>query len=526
MYPAKIAMVMVSACLVVFVMSTGLALSAPGIECGDLLSMDFGADVKITKAELVPPKDKLPAHCRVEGTRAPKDAFMINLPTVWNGRYCQAGNGGAGGAIKIEHQLPALKKGFVTAAGYAGHTQPRPPFGWAKPINDPVVQQIVDDYCFESVHETAVLAKRIVKAYYGSDPVYSYYNACSTGGRQGLIEVQRYPGDFDGVIVGAPVHELTRITQRGIWEGQALSGPGKIQLEKLSLLAASVMRECDGIDGLKDGLIDDPRRCDFDANKDLPACPDDKDGPDCFTEAQRDAVAKIYSGPPGVAATPGEAFGSEAMAPGPKGKPQSIWLRGVISGKPGRPSRGLMMGKGFVQWLGLPPSGKGGKDFDWTQYNFNGPDPQNVLDNMSARCDAIDPNLWAFKLRGGKLIHYQGWADPTTGPYQSVDYYESVLEFMGEKKTRDFYKLYMFPGTSHCGQGNGCFDRDGDLAELFLALVDWVEHGIEPESWVGSQIVKGKVVRTRPQCPYPQVARYSGSGSIDDAKNFTCVDQN
>jgi feruloyl esterase len=384
----------------------------------------------------------------------------------------------------------------------------------------------------------------MIKAYYGpaKNPVRSYYNSCSTGGRQGLLEAQRYPQDFDGLVIGAPVHYLSHITQRGVWERQALASDpwtatGGTILPKLSILAATVMAKCDAIDGLADGLIDDPRKCTFNPLTDLTACEGDVDGATCFTKAQREIIKKIYSGPPGLAFSPkypSHAWSAEEMVPGaikPDGTynlPSSNWAGWVVPSPytPTAVSRGFDLGAGWVQWVGLPLSGKGGPTWDWSLYSWTGGDPQLVVANTSPMCDAIDPNLWPVKARGAKIIHYDGWPDPATGAFMTEKNYDEVLHRMGDAHTKDFYKLYMVPGMGHCGGGTGCGTVDWQTY-----LENWVERGVEPEAVVGSRTARGNpadpnnymTARTRPLCPYPEVARYLGTGSIDDAANFTCV---
>lgn len=507
---------------------------SPIMDCSNLMDIDLGSNVTITSATIrneidnpIPGGSPVPTppYCEVRGKRF-YDPFIVKLPTEWNGRYYQVGNGGAAGTISISGIDSGLLKGYASAGASGGHDNqpPFPLFVWGYPPNDPAAQQKVNDYCYGSVHETSILAKQLIKGYYGIEPHYSYYNSCSTGGRQGLVEAQRYPEDFDGLLIGAPVHYLTRITQRGIWEAQAQLGDGAIPTEKLPLLADSVMKKCDSMDGLVDGLIDDPQKCNFNPLFDLPPCENDIDSSTCFTNAQRIAIKKIYDGTPGAATTPGEPYGSEAVAPVPAylgGGIRSGWEGWVV----GPPYLGLLLGAGFVQWIGLPPDG-GGSSWNWITYDFNGPDPQMVIDHMSEKCDAIDPNLWPLKSLGKKIIHYDGWADQATGPYQSVEYYENVIDLMGWKNTKDFYKLYMIPGVAHCGGGAGCFDGGGDLDQLFSGLVDWVEKGIEPKVFIGHRGANealGWKARTRPLCPYPEVARYLGRGSMDDAQNFVCV---
>lgn len=494
--------------------------------CNNLQNLTF-PNVTVASVQLVASTVTIPEHCRVEGDRY-HDHFVIKLPTDWNARYYQVGNGGAAGSVSESEIDVGLAQGYVAAGGSGGHTEPYPMFLFAYPPSDPDAQQKLNDYCQDSVHETMLLAKKFMAAYYcdtdGLD--YAYYNSCSTGGRQGLIEAQRYPDDFDGLLIGAPVHYLTQVTTRGIWEEQQLTGAGAIDPAKLSLLADAVMNKCDDIDGLEDGLIDDPRNCTFNALTDLPACPGDVDAADCFTNAQRQAIFNIYDGPrksDGTQTTFGEAFGSEAIAQIPPylgGGTGSGWVGWVIAAPPQMPtSMGFGLGEGFVRYAGLPPSGEGGPTWDYTTFDFD-TDFDTVVTNMSASCDAINPDLSALKALGGKVILYDGWADPATGPYQSANYYEDVLNTMGDAETKAFFKLFMIPGMAHCGGGLGCFDGNA----LFSALVDWVENGTEPTSYTGAGVNADGDPRTRPMCPYPQVAVYSGSGSIDDAANFTCED--
>ena len=498
---------------------------------------NLAVETKTTIENPIPGGDPIPvaAYCEVRGVRF-YDPFILRLPASadWNGRYYQTGNGGAGGSIDVDGINSGLLAGFAAAGASGGHdgSLPFPLFLWAYPPSDPVAQQKVDDYCFGSVHETSVLAKEIIAAYYCSEggPEYAYYNSCSTGGRQGLIEVQRYPDDFDGLLVGAPVNNLVRITHVGVWRGQALLGDANVPLENLPVLAEAVMKRCDSIDGLVDGLIDDPRNCYFNALTDLPACEEYPELPDtdCFTLAQREAVQKIYDDSPGYASLAGAPYGSEAMSPVPSylgGGMFSGWEQWIIPTSPFG-SLGLLLSAHLLQWMALPAIGSGGPVWDWATYDLLGPEPEAVVESFAPICDALDQDLTAFKDTGGKVIQWGGWADPATGAYQWADYYDGVLETMGNESTKDFYKLYMLPGTLHCGGGNGCFDSLGDKQALFWRLVNWVENENEPNAWEGSRIVDGEVVRTRPQCPYPQVSRYLGEGSIDGAENFACVDLN
>ncbi len=508
----------------------GLVALAPSLgfsytpQCESLLSADFGPEVTVTSAGLsteivaVLPDGSVvavpvPEYCDVRGIIAPEQTFNVKLPSLgWNSRLYVVGNSVAAGSVEEGAMISGIMQGFATAGTDTGHQGPVVDwsFGYNPPDNsNPNAEEKVIDFCDESIHETTVLAKQIVDAYYSAAPEYSYYVGCSTGGRQGLIEAQRYPEDFDGILVGAPAHYFADIAMRGIWEGQQLSGPGAIAPYKLPLLAAAVMDKCDGIDGLVDGVIDDPRACPFDALVDLPACVDDVDGPDCFTLAQQDAINALYDGPSNSAGellTFGEPFGSENLVDGASG-----WIPWLVW--PGMLPLSPLVGAGFVQNIGLEPPP--GPMWDFMTFDFD-TDWGPVFDKVAPLCDASDPDLTAFRDLGGKMIHYDGWADQVTGPYQSADYYENVLDLMGDEETKDFYSLYMIPGMFHCGGGVGCYDIDA----LFGALVGWVEQGVEPTSYTGT---RDDGARTRPMCPYPEVARYLGVGSIDDAASFVCA---
>lgn len=489
-----------------------------------------GPGVMITSAQIKttydppPPASSvpLPEHCRVEGWRSPDDGFIVKLSSAWNGRLYQVGNGGAAGTIGEPAMTFGLQRGFVTAGGSGGHRAPATMFQFGFPPNDPKAQRKIEDYCYGSAHETNVLARKVIKAYYGNDLVRAYFIGYSTGGRQGFMEAQRYPQDFDGILAGGNPFPFTVRTMSDTWEATQLLGAGYISTTKLPILADAVMAKCDAIDGLVDGFIDDPRKCTFNALTDLPACPGDVDGPNCITAAQSQAVYNIYDGPrksDGTLLARGVSFGSEAiMADGKSG-----WTMFVPT-EPGGKTFALGLGSSFVQWVGLPPE-KGGPGRDWKTFDVN-TDWDIVSKKWGAECDTYNPNLWPFKLRGGKLIHYHGWADALCWAAPTPDYYDQVVKWIGsEKETRKFYRLYMIPGMTHFPGARGVLDRNTLIEPFFMALVDWVEHGIEPGAFVGSRpTAAGRwTAITRPVCPYPEAARYLGTGSIDDAKNFTCV---
>jgi hypothetical protein len=522
MKPRKGLFIIACAILVTLSLDPGWGSCDPCIRCEDLAVMDFGPNVTITSATVVPAADGWPEHCLVTGTVLPENNFIVKLPTVWNGNYFQAGNGGLAGSIQENRIDYGLALGYAAAGANGGHDGSITDATFCyNPLDNanPDAEGKLDDYCFGSVHKMNFLGKKIVKAYYCREAEYDYYQGCSTGGRQGMIESQRFPDDFDGIMAGAPLVYLTKITMRDVWQAHR-AADAWLSPEKLALLAEAVIKKCDSIDGLVDGVIDDPRKCDFNALSDLTACENGYDP--CFTAAESTAIQKIYDGPRNSAGDllfRGAPFGSEAVA-AHFGPSNSGWMGYIMPFAPGNLSFGAMMGSRFVQYCGLPPDG-GGPGWDPFTFDWDTDWPY-VTEKLSARCDANNPNLWPFKKRGGKIIQYHGWADPLVSPFPMMDYYESVLDFMGEKKTKEFYKLYMIPGQFHCRGGLGCADDEA----LFEALVDWVENKVEPKEIIGSRAadpVAGYTARTRPLCPYPEVARYFDEGSIDNAKNFTCV---
>ena len=519
-----------STVLVALLFCAGLGFCDISDKCTDTTNIDFGPGVHITSAAWVPAGGGLPEHCLVKGAFLPEeDPFVVKLPTNWNGNYFQVGNGGLAGSIQDASVNFGLLRGYVAASASGGYDVNQAinqdgKFGYNPPDNsNPYADEKLDGYCFSSVHKMNVLAKRIIKVYYGKRLHYSYYQGCSTGGRQGMIEAQRFPKDFDGIMAGAPLVYLTKVTMRDIWQAQnavALPWFPPQTNAMMSIMADAVYKKCDSLDGLVDGLIDDPRRCRFDVLTSLPACEDGLSP--CFTAAQRTAIQKIYDGPrnsEGDLLFKGAPLGSEAVAPGFFG-PASGWFGWIIPFVPGTLSIGGGMGSGFTQYCSLPPD-RGGPGWNYMTFNWDDDWPY-VMEKMSARCDANDRDLWGFKKRGGKLIQYHGWADPLVSPYAMAKYYDKVLAFMGERATSEFYKLYMIPGLYHCGGGLGCSNDVG----IFDALVNWVENGIEPNEIIGARSPfppLGLTARTRPLCPYPEVARYLGAGSVDDAANFTCV---
>jgi hypothetical protein len=486
----------------------------PAKACTALSSFKGKEIAEITASE-IPATSAAPGHCRVTGTLSPEIAFEVSLPTKWNGRFYMIGNGGHAGealddAGRVAQRSQALQLGFAFAQTNTGHDARKEP-GGTFVMNNP---EKAIDYAYRAVHLTAITAKDITKEYYGKAISRAYWNSCSNGGRQGLIEAQRYPEDFDGIVANAPWVDQTGFTIGAMWNQKALSA-APVTAAKLALVADRVMAKCDAVDGLKDGLIDDPRKCSFDPAKDVPACTAGADRDDCLTAAQADAIAKVYSGPSGNGKQlfPGYMPGSEAVTSGLfGGGTGSSWLNVIVSAQPSGVPADFNLAENTMRYLVFKPPVPG---YDYKTFDFD-KDP-HLLDNWSKLADAKNPDLAKFKKRGGKLLMTYGWADPILQPLAGVNYYEQALSKNGSD-TKEFFRLFMVPGMSHCAGGIG-----PDRHDPMTAMIDWVEKQKAPETMVASKVVDNKVVRTRPLCPYPQVARYSGQGSIDEAANFRCV---
>jgi len=484
---------------------------APTIACDDIASQFHATHITIDAATVIAATDSMPGYCDVRGLIGAKPEpgkgihFAVWLPAAhsWNERFYMVGGGGYAGALNLAAMSAGLAQGFVTATTDTGHDVavfPLATFAY----NDSQSEQ---DYSYRAVHETVVAAKALISAHYGERPLYNYWVGCSTGGRQGLIEAQRYPEDFDGMVIGAPVLDFTGTQIGGIWSARALMGEGAVSPAKLPLLSTAELAACDDSDGLVDGQITDPRLCRFDATADLPACAGDIDSVDCFTSAQREAVNQVYSGPKmtsGEQIFPGYAVGTGVLGP------NSTWRPWFVN--PDGPSILEAYGASFMQYLAFTDDP--GPQYVWQdKFDFD-VDPFR-MQRIRRILDAVNPDLSRFSERGGKIIQYHGWADAALTPYMSIDYYERVLKQMGHEPTSDFYKLYLVPGMFHCGGGSG-----PNIFDVFTPLVNWVENGVSPGEIIARHPVSD---RTRPLCSYPQVAQYSGSGSIDRAENFKCV---
>ena len=485
--------------------------TGPGKSCESLAAFK-GEGIVSINARVVAATADTPQHCRVTGVITPEVAFEVNLPDRWNRRFYMTGNGGlAGDALDgptNPDRTAGLTNGFVHARTNTGHDARKEPSG-SFILSNP---QKAIDYAYRAVHVTAETAKKIATDYYAQPIQFSYWNSCSNGGRQGLLEAQRYPDDFDGIVANAPWVDQTGFTVGAMWNQKAMTD-APVSPAKMVLVGQKVMDKCDAVDGLKDGLIDDPRACRFDASRDVPVCSAAADAADCLTPAQAATINKIHGGP----SSKGKSFnlgflpGSEAVTTAPNGATNSGWVGAIVPAQPGATPADFNLAQGVMRYLVLDPPQP---EYDFMKFDYDR-DPA-LVERWSKLADAKQADLSAFRNSGGKVIMTYGWADQILQPMMGVAYYEEVEK--RNRNARDFARLFMMPGVAHCGGGVG-----PDRNDAVTAVIDWVEKGKAPDSLIATKVTNGQVVRTRPLCPYPQVARYKGQGSIDDAANFSCV---
>src|SRR5262252_2216923 len=485
----------------------------PRVMCEALQTSFKDKDVAQLTTRAVPAAGPVPAHCRVSGVLSPEIGFEVNLPAKWNRRMYMIGNGGLAGeqpddAGRAAQRGAALANAFVMVSTDTGHNATKEPPGVFAQRNPATAV----DYAYRAVHLTAVTAKKIADAYYGSKVTHAYWNSCSNGGRQGLIEAQRYPDDFDGIVANAPWVDQTGFTIGAMWNQRALAD-APVSAQKLALVAERAMAKCDRVDGLADGLIDDPRKCDFDPARDVPSCAAGADSAQCLTPAQAAALKKVYGGviSGGKPFFPGFMVGSEAVTPaaGPNAAPASGWMNLIVARSAETKPADFSLAESTMKYLVFDPPKA---DYDYRTFDFDR--DTALLDRWGKQANANNPDLSPFRKRGGKLIMTYGWADAILMPLMGVNYYEQAVRTNGPGTT-EFFRLFMIPGMAHCAGGVG-----PDRHDAVTAVIDWVEKGKAPDSMIASKVVDGKVTRTRPLCPYPQVARFNGQGSSDDAANF------
>jgi hypothetical protein len=432
----------------------------------------------------------------------------------WNSKFQGIGNGGFAGSIDFNALAAAVAHGYAAAATDTGHQAGGTDASWA--LNHP---EKIADFGHRAIHETAEVAKGVIFAFYGAAPKRSYFNSCSNGGRQALMEAERYPADYDGILAGAPANYWTHLLTTAIFNLQAISEPGSaISASKLPAIEAAALAACDMLDGVKDGVIENPAQCHFDPG--VLRCKNAETDA-CLTAPQIAAARKIYGG---AKTSKGEPI-LPGFSPGGEAEPGdwAAW----ITGSGGNPSLQDAFGTNFFKYMVY---NNAAWDFKASTADHN---VKLADDKMALGLNATDANLKKFESRGGKLILYHGWSDAAIPPQNTVDYYQSVVKKMGSKEAAAFVRLFMVPGMGHCGGGAGpnVFGQAGvprtdPEHDIEAALERWVEQGAAPEQVVATKLKPGTnppaAMRTRPLCAYPQTAHWTGSGSTDDAANFAC----
>ena len=453
--------------------------------------------LRLPGAPAATPPLALPAHCRVAVTLKPsadsdiKAEVWLPVAAGWNGKLLAVGGGGFVGTINYGAMASSLRDGYATTSTDTGHAGSSAIFALGHP-------EKVVDFAYRAVHEMTVKAKAIVKAYYGRAARLSYWQGCSTGGRQGLMEAQRYPEDFDGIIAGAPANNQIRLCAwRMALIAAVLKDPARaVPPAKTALLNQAVLDACDALDGIKDGLLADPRKCHFDPATLLCRGSEQES---CLTVAQVETVRMAYADARtknGELIYPGLPPGGETgwAVPGPYKEPGVIDL-------------------GMFCYVAH-------QDPNWDWRTFELERDTALAEERAGFMEATNPDLSAFKARGGKLLIYHGWNDGGSGgaisPLNSIQYYSSVLAKMGPDQG-DWLRLFMVPGMMHCGGGPG-----PNQFNALAALERWRESGTAPDAIFAVHVTDNRVDMSRPLCPYPQVAAYIGSGSTNDAGSFVC----
>jgi feruloyl esterase len=461
----------------------------------------------------------LPSLCRVAGEIRPTSdshiLFEVWLPLEsWNGKLAGVGNGGWAGTISyagppIASLADQVRRGYAAASTNTGHegNGGDARFAYSHP------ERLVD-FGWRSVHEMTLAAKAVIQAFYGRAPQHAYWIGCSTGGKQALTEAQRFPGDYDGIVAGAPASNwMPLMTSTLMLSVTAIGDSARYLLRPArALLNDAVMKACDALDGVTDGVLEDPRRCHFDPSVlkcDSVPAPDGK----CLTAAQIAAVRRIYAGVD-------DPVGGRSISPGLERGSETGWAAWATPGRP------FPIPVTFFRWLVF-----GDSTWDWPTFDLANPRIREAWETADKKftpiLSAIDPNLRAFRARGGKLIQYHGWNDQLITPEYSIDYYDSVVAFEDERRgarekalgdVQQFYRMFMVPGVAHCAGGNGT-----DVFDMERALEAWVERGVAPDVVVATRRgPNGTPDRSRPLCPYPRTAVYKGEGDTNDASHFTC----
>ena len=483
--------------------------------------------------------------CRVSGYMTPTSdshiSFEVWLPSAsdWNHKFQGVGNGGFAGNVNMRAMLPAIDRGYASMATDYGHVNPKDnpveDVSWAYQHPEKFI-----DYAYRAEHVTTELAKQIVQTYYGAAPAHSYYTGCSAGGIQGMVEMLRYPNDYDGYIVGDATPDHMGQEVAAFWNtmaASALSSPAdEFTPDQIKLVHDAVLKQCVGKDGgvATDQFLSNPEVCKFDP-KSL-QCSAGQDAASCLSAAQIGLLNKIYEGPiePGTH--------KQILAPLNPG-PELGWDR-YISGKKNpvgteRPWAGFIayVGEGDPDYLAQQKylTFNFGTDLEAARQRKIGDQTLDQVFNTPTR------NLDPVKAEHGKVIQYHGWDDPNIPALEAVDFFDAVVadqakrhkmtEQQAQSETEQFYRLFMVPGMGHCAGGAGATfsaagPHKGDPAyDTLSALEQWVEKGVAPEQFVGSHANGGSVDMTRPICAYPKVPTYKGTGDTNDASNFVCSEK-
>lgn len=472
-----------------------------------------GRDVTITSAVVLADVDI--AYCRVAGLIPAAIEFVLYLPLRWNGRLYMHGNGGDAGE-PLDHppyhalRMNALRNGFAAVYTNTGHDSATEPGAvWAR--DNPAREA---DYGHRAVHVSIASAKMITAAYYGVPASRSYFDGCSTGGRQGMMEAQRHAEDFDGILAGAPVFDLPDMLWQ-YWKNSRAVEVIPVTPERLAQLGEFIRARYDKIDGVEDGVIGDPLAIDFLPSRDLPRTPDEPDG---FTQAELDTLDLLYAP---VMAGGREIFPRTVVGAELPGqvyrdgdrhqvRMESAWVSRVVPDDKGFLLQPLILDSWF-RYLAFDTDDPGR---DWRSM-----DPArdgSGMERMRGLLRAADPNLRAFAQRGGKLILYHGWADFGVNPLRTIQYVDR-LRAMSSLRADDYLRLYLVPGMFHCSGGTNV-----DFFDLMTPLIDWVERGVPPAEIPAARLEQGRVTRTRQLCPYPQTARYDGRDDAGPAAEFHC----
>jgi feruloyl esterase len=512
----------------------GIDRAAP-TTCENLVSLQL-LHTTITAAQSIPAGTytapdgevfkNMPAFCRVAATLTPTRDSEIGIEvwmpsSTWNGSFEGVGNGGYAGSIPYSAIAPGVSLGYATVGTDTGHVGSSTDDG-SFALGHP--EKIID-FGYRSIHLMTVIGKEIAGALYGGEPQRSYFTGCSTGGRQGLMEAQRFPEDYDGIVAGDPVAYYTHHHVGGnLWVvRQMFDNPAStVFTTQDTLLGNAVNSACDALDGVVDGVLNDPRRCHFDPAALL--CEGSEMPPNCLTAKEVDAVRHLWNGPDQIVEQRGY------YPPFERGGEADGWPASISPEPPPaqQTDNHAQIGLPFFEYFVFDDPTWDFRTFDWK----SGPayvDDKVVVagQTLASVLNSIDPDLGRFRAHGGKLIQYHGFSDPEVPPKTSINYFESVANFPGSSPsqtrgtTQEFYRLFMVPGMNHCKGGPGA-----NVFDMLTPLVEWVEQNAAPERILATHYIDNMqdqgVAFTRPLCSYPREAVYTGSGSVNDAANFVC----